>query len=142
MIYLFMYVMKQILTTTNKLLIITNRIQIIINYQLRVGRLVGFPLLRSALEIFITRELFNTNKSSKYSSNQVIFLKKDIPSPKSIINIIERLNLERFFKTDSLRRLYDWQSIVTHEVFRLMTIYYGLSMNILHQKYYMHLMLI
>ena len=83
-----------------------------------MGRLVGFPLLRSALEIFITRELFNTNKSSKYSSNQIIFLKKDIPSPKSIINIIERLNLERFFKTDSLRRLYDWQSIVTHRGIR------------------------
>jgi hypothetical protein len=83
-----------------------------------MGRLVGFPLLRSALEIFITRELFNTKKSSKYSNNQIIFLKKDIPSLKAIIRIIEKLNLERFFKTDSLRRLYDWQSIVIHRGIR------------------------
>ena len=78
------------------------------------GRLVGFPLLRSALEIFINQELFNTNVSSKYSNNQIIFSKKEIPSPKTIIRAIEKLGLERFFKTDSLRRLYDWQSIVIH----------------------------
>jgi hypothetical protein len=83
-----------------------------------MGRLVGFPLLRSALEVFITRELFNTNKSSKYSNNQIIFLKKDTPSPRIIIRIIEKLNLERFFKIDSLKRLYDWQSIVIHRGIR------------------------
>jgi hypothetical protein len=83
-----------------------------------MGRLFGFPLLRSALEIFINQELFNTNKSSKYSNNQIIFLKKDIPSPKTIIRVIEKLNLERFFKGDSLRRLYNWQSIVIHRGYR------------------------
>jgi hypothetical protein len=83
-----------------------------------MGRLVGFPLLRSALEIFINQELFNTNKSSKYRNNHILFLKKDIPSPKTIIRVIERLGLERFFKTDSLRRLYDWQSIVIHRGYR------------------------
>ncbi|MFL6409575.1 MAG: hypothetical protein ACJ71F_21225, partial [Nitrososphaeraceae archaeon] len=79
-----------------------------------MGRLIGFPLLRSALEVFITQELFTMKKSSKYSNNQVIFLKKRIPSIKTITRAIEKLNLERFFKTDSLRRLYDWQSIVIH----------------------------
>ena len=79
--------------------------------------LVGFPFLRSALEVFITREIFNTKKSSKYSNNKIIFL-KDIPSPKTIITIIEKLNLERFFKTDSLRRLYDSQNIVIHRGIR------------------------
>ena len=79
-----------------------------------IGKLVGFPLLRSALEFFINQELFNTMKSSKYNKNQIFFSKKDIPSPKTIIRVIEKLNLERFFKTDSLRRLYDWQSIVIH----------------------------
>lgn len=73
---------------------------------------VGFPFLISALEVFITREIFNTKKSSKYGDHKVIFLKKDIPSPKTIIRIIEKLNLDRFFKTDSLRRLYDWQNII------------------------------
>ena len=81
-----------------------------------IGRLVGFPLLKSALEVLITRERFDTKKSSKYS--KVIFLKKDTPSSKTIIRIIEKLNLERFFKTDSLRRLYDWQNVSTHKSIR------------------------
>jgi hypothetical protein len=97
-----------------------------------IGRLVGFPLLNSALEVFITREIFDTKKSSKYSNNKIIFLKKDIPSPKIIISIIEKLNLERFFKTDSLRGLYDWQNISTHKVFGLTTTYYGLYVNVPH----------
>lgn len=50
---------------------------------------------------------------------KLIFLKKRVPSPKTIIRIIEKLNLERSFKTDSLRRLYDWQSIVTHRGHRI-----------------------
>ena len=45
-----------------------------------VGRLIGFQLIRSTLEGFITRELFNTKKSSKYSNNQIIFLKKQTPA--------------------------------------------------------------
>jgi hypothetical protein len=84
-----------------------------------MGRLLGFPLLRSALEIFITRELFNIKKSSKYSNNEIIFQKERVPSPKTIIRIIEKLNLERSFKTDSLRRLYDWQSIVTDRGYKI-----------------------
>ena len=83
------------------------------------GRLVGFPLLRSAIEVFITQELFNTKKSSKYNNNKIVYLKKDIPNPKTIIRIIENLNLERFFKTDSLRRLYDWQSTIIHRGYRV-----------------------
>jgi hypothetical protein len=83
-----------------------------------MGRLVGFPLLRSALEIFINQELFNTKKSSKYCNNQIIYLKKQIPSINAIIRMIEKLNLERSFKVDSLRRLYKWQSIVIHRGYR------------------------
>jgi hypothetical protein len=83
-----------------------------------IGRLVGFPLLGSALEIFITRELFNIKKSSKYSNNEIIFL-KCVPSLKTIIRTIKKLTLERSFKTDSLRRLYDWQNIVTHRGYRI-----------------------
>jgi hypothetical protein len=82
------------------------------------GRLVGFPLLRSALEIFITQELFNTRKSSRYCNNQIIYLKKQIPSINAIVRVIEKLNLERSFKIDSLKRLYDWQSLVIHRGYR------------------------
>jgi hypothetical protein len=83
-----------------------------------MGRLVGFPLLRSALEIFINQELFNTKKSSKYCNNQIIYLKKQIPSINAIIRMIEKLNLEQSFKVDSIRRLYKWQSIVIHRGYR------------------------
>jgi hypothetical protein len=83
-----------------------------------IGKLVSFSLLILALEVFITEEIFNTKKSNKYSNNKIIFLKQDISCPKTIIRIIEKLNLERFFKTDSLRRLYDWQSISTHKSIR------------------------
>ena len=83
-----------------------------------IGRVIGFPLLRSALEVFITQELFTMNKSSRYSNNQIIFLNNRIPSIKTIIRIIRKLKLERFFKTDALRRLYDWQSIVIHKGYR------------------------
>jgi hypothetical protein len=83
-----------------------------------VGRLVGVQLIRSTLEVFITRELFNTKKSSKYRNNQITFLKKQTPSVKAIIKIIEKLNLQRFFQTDSLIRLCDWQSIGIHRDIR------------------------
>jgi hypothetical protein len=78
------------------------------------GRLAGFALLRSAVEIFITRELFDLKKSKKYSNYQMIFPDKGIPSLKAIAKRIEKINLERYFKTDSLKRLYAWQSIVAH----------------------------
>ena len=78
------------------------------------GRLAGFALLRSAVEIFITRELFDLKKSKKYNNYQMIFPNKGIPSLKAIAKRIEKLNLERYFKTDSLKRLYAWQSIVAH----------------------------
>jgi hypothetical protein len=83
-----------------------------------MGRLAGFPLLRSALEIFITQELFNTMKSRKYYNNQIIYLKKQLPGINAIIRVIEKLNLERSFKTDSLRRLYKWQSLIVHRGYR------------------------
>ncbi|HEY9385711.1 MAG TPA: hypothetical protein VIP70_01620 [Nitrososphaeraceae archaeon] len=93
----------QLLAATKELLLRGNK-----------GRLAGFALLRSVIEIFVTRELFDLKKSLKYSSRQIIFPSKDIPSLKSIWKRIEKLHLEKHFKTDSLKRLYAWQSIVAH----------------------------
>jgi hypothetical protein len=100
------------------------------------GRLAGFTLLRSAVEIFITRELFDPKKSKKYSNNQIIFPGQDIPSLKAIWNRIEKLNLQRYFKTDSLKRLYAWQSIVTHkgnlaEEYLIWFVYYHTAIEII-----------
>ena len=43
-----------------------------------IGRLVGFPLLKSALEVFITREIFVTKKSSKYSKVTTVIIHHNI----------------------------------------------------------------
>jgi hypothetical protein len=95
----------QLLAATKDLLLRGNR-----------GRLAGFSSLRSAIEVYATRELFSLKYSQKYRNKQTIFL-KDIPSLKSICRLIEENpNLANYFSndTDSLKRLYDWQSIVAH----------------------------
>ncbi|MGA9168021.1 MAG: hypothetical protein WB053_11645 [Nitrososphaeraceae archaeon] len=80
-----------------------------------MGRLAGFALLRSAVETSITRELFNPKKSQRYSNNQVIFLGKDISTLKAISKRVEKLHLERYFKTDSLKRLNTLESKIVHQ---------------------------
>lgn len=78
------------------------------------GRLAGFALLRSALEVFITRKLFDPKNSKKYYNNEITFPRKEIPTLKAICGRIDELQLGTHFKTDAIRRLYDWQSIVAH----------------------------
>jgi hypothetical protein len=78
------------------------------------GRLAGFALSRSALEVFITRKLFDPKNSKKYYNNKIEFPGKGIPTPKAICGRIDELQLGTYFKTDTIRRLYDWQSIVAH----------------------------
>ena len=96
--------------THDQLLAATKELLLRGNY----GRLAGFALLRSAVEIFITRELFDLKKSQKYGTREISFPGKDIPSINSIWKGIENLNLGQYFKTDSLKRLYGWESIVAH----------------------------
>jgi hypothetical protein len=79
-----------------------------------LGRSAAFAVLRSVLEIFITRKLFDPKNSQKYQNNKIEFPKKIIPSPNFICEIIDRLQLGSYFKTDSIKRLYTWQSIVAH----------------------------
>lgn len=94
---------RELLNGTKELLLRGNR-----------GRLAGFTFLRSAAEVYITRELFSLKNSQRYHANQIMF-PRDIPSLKSICKRIEKNpNLAPNFNTDSLRRLYDWQSIVAH----------------------------
>jgi hypothetical protein len=101
-----------------------------------LGRLAGFELLRSAIEVFITRELFDPKKSTKYNNNQIVFPGKEIPSLKAIWKRIEKLHLERYFKSDSLKRLYAWQSIVAHrgnlaEEYIIWFVYYHTTIEII-----------
>ncbi|CAN5483488.1 hypothetical protein BH18THE1_BH18THE1_20450 [soil metagenome] len=79
------------------------------------GRLAGFPLLRSAAEVGIFGGLFDLKYSNKYSNMSVV-LKEKIHLD-DICRIIEKKNLNQF-PTDTLRRLYGWQSIVSHRGLR------------------------
>jgi len=78
------------------------------------GRLAGFPLLRSAAEVGIFGALFDL-RSNKIN-NRSIVLKERIHLD-DICRIIEKKKLNQF-QTDTLRRLYDWQSKVSHKGFR------------------------
>jgi hypothetical protein len=82
------------------------------------GRLEGFALLRSVIEIHLTRSLFNLNDISKYKGKKVVSATKYLPSINAICRSIERLNLETEFKTDIIKRIYDWGSIISHRGFR------------------------
>lgn len=75
------------------------------------GRLTGFSLLRSALEVSIQRDLFNLKNSTKYSNHNIKLLQKIYID--DICNVIESLSLTDF-PIDPLRRMYDWQSIFIH----------------------------
>ena len=82
------------------------------------GRLEGFQLLRSMIEIHVTRELFELSTSNEYRDKKVQFNNKSITSVKAICNSIDRLGLGQVFQTDNIRRVYDWGSIVSHRGFR------------------------
>ncbi len=81
------------------------------------GRLTGFALLRSMLDVAITRKLFDLEDSDKYKGKEIVF-KKDITSIPAICRAIDRLKFTETFKTDTIMRLYDWLSIVSHRAIR------------------------
>lgn len=82
------------------------------------GRLAGFALLRSMIEISVIREILDLTKSNKYKEKAMVF-KNDYPvSVNAICNALERLGHEDLFKTDTIIRLYKWQSKVAHIGFR------------------------
>ena len=82
------------------------------------GRLTGFPLIRSAMEIVITRNILDIKKSSKFKDKRIDF-KKKIPDIMSICNIIDNNKMGGTFDTDSIRRLYTWTSKVSHAGYRV-----------------------
>jgi hypothetical protein len=67
---------------------------------------------RGVIETYITRELFDLRKSNKFGNKEIIFKGKDTTSINAICNSIDTLGLGNEFNTDSIRRLYNWESIV------------------------------
>jgi hypothetical protein len=83
-----------------------------------MGRLEGFALLRSMIEICITRELFNLTDSQKHMGKKVVFSGRDIASINSICKSIDRIGLSEVFETDLILRVYSWGSKVSHRGYR------------------------
>jgi hypothetical protein len=81
------------------------------------GRFTPTPLIRSVLEIMITRGILNTEYSSKYRGRQIEpernFRLDDI------LDAVQNTNYEFTIGTDSIRRLYDWGSISVHRGSRM-----------------------
>lgn len=82
------------------------------------GRLEGFALLRSMLEIHLSRTLFDLKGIPRYNGKKVVPTRRHLPSINQICYSINRLNLDSMFKTDIILRVYDWGSIISHRGFR------------------------
>lgn len=82
------------------------------------GRLSGFPLIRSAMEIVITRNILDIKKSVKFKDKKIHF-KKKIPDIMGICHIMDKNDMGNTFAIDSIRRLYTWTSKVSHAGYRV-----------------------
>lgn len=83
-----------------------------------MGRLAGFSLLRSMIETSVLRELLDIQNSPKYKSKSIEF-SNDYPlSVNAVCSAIDRIAYANLFKTDTIIRLYNWQSRVSHVGFR------------------------
>ena len=79
-----------------------------------MGRVAGFSLLRSMIEITVVGKVLDLQNSPKYKNNTIEF-NNDYPlSVNSVCNAINRIAYANLFKTDTIIRLYNWQSKVSH----------------------------
>lgn len=82
------------------------------------GRLAGFSLLRTMIEVTVVQELLDLEDSPKYKGKLVEF-SNDYPlSVNAVCKAIDRIAYGNLFKTDTIIRLYNWQSRVSHVGFR------------------------
>ena len=78
------------------------------------GRLAGFSLLRSMIEVTVLREILDLKDSPKYKDKEIEF-SNDYPlSVNAVCKAIDRIAYANLFKTDTIIRLYNWQSRVSH----------------------------
>lgn len=83
-----------------------------------VGRLTGFSLLRSMIEISVLRQLLDLRDSERYENKEIEF-RNDYPlSVSAVCSAIDRIAYGNLFETDTIIRLYNWQSKVSHVGFR------------------------
>jgi hypothetical protein len=81
------------------------------------GRFSPAPLIRSAIELIITRTVFNTEYSSKYKG-KTVFLKKNFQLD-DILKASEKMGIQFQVCADNIKRFYTWGSMSTHKGSRM-----------------------
>jgi hypothetical protein len=81
------------------------------------GRFTPPPLLRSALEVIITRTLLNPNYSGRYRGHTVE-VQPDFEMA-DILRAVNELQLRFTISTEAVRRMYEWGNISTHRGWRM-----------------------
>jgi|SRR5215204_3384200 hypothetical protein len=83
-----------------------------------LGRHAPFPLVRSYIEVLITRSLLNTKYSNKYKDKNIVVLKsfkKD-----DIWRLMRELNAGTELQIFATTLLYDWGSMSVHRAIRIL----------------------
>lgn len=81
------------------------------------GRFTPAPLIRSLLEVIITRAIADTSLSKKYQGKKVILL-PDFEFA-DILRAMDNNNIRSIFETEIVRRIYEWASIGIHRGWRM-----------------------
>jgi hypothetical protein len=81
------------------------------------GRFTPPPLIRSALEVIISRTMLDPNHSSKYSGQRVEVQKGFGLS--DLLNAADKFKYPFAISTDAVRRMYEWGNISTHRAWRM-----------------------
>jgi hypothetical protein len=78
------------------------------------GRFTAFPLVRSLIEVMVTRKLLNPRCSVKYKSSHILPLRGF-----DIRELMKKMNVGSTCQRDSVERIYDWASISLHRAIRM-----------------------
>ncbi len=81
------------------------------------GRFTPSPILRSALEVIITRTLLDTDHSGRYRRRRVVVERSFEMA--DILNVVDNLHVRFLIGTDVVRRMYEWGNISTHRGTRM-----------------------
>jgi hypothetical protein len=81
-----------------------------------LGRFTPFPLLRSYMEVLITRTLLNTEYSNKYRGKNIVMLKGFKSA--DIWNLMRTMNAGSDLQVCATSLLYDWGSMSVHRAIR------------------------
>jgi hypothetical protein len=81
------------------------------------GRFTPPPLLRSALEIIITRTLLDPNYSVRHRGSRVIV--ESGFEMADILRAVNELHLRFTISAEAVRRMYEWGNISTHRGWRM-----------------------